>query len=258
MSDNDTPQREPIRGVFSTEEVKKIGTGMTLKKTRVKQYWLVQEASDGIAEVQPINENLIPIGKKRTVSVGTLLERFAPEPDFFVSSDMFDQPEAEEEEATPASAEPGPEVAGFDISGSPEEVEKNARASFGLGIMYLKRGNNAKAQEIFAKLAEIDAAFAPEHKHMFNDFGISLRKEKLYETALKHYLRARELDNSDENLIHNIARAYFEIGDLDNTHKFLEESLQINPSLKASQLFLNFLNKKKTPKKNSKPIRMDF
>lgn len=258
MAENDTTQREPIRGVFSTQEVKKIGSGTSVKKTKVKQYWLVQEISQDDAEVQPINENLIPIGKKRTVSITTLLDRFTPEPEFFITSDMFEDKDSGEVTAEGAPPQKtAADVEGFDISGTPENMEKNARAGFGLGIMYMKRGNSAKAEEIFSKLAAVDADFTAEHKHMFNDFGISLRKEKMHDTALKHYLRANELDGTDENLLHNIARVFFELGDMDSAVEYLERSLEINPSLKPSRLFLNYILKKRR-KKSSGPIRMDF
>ncbi|MBU1002144.1 MAG: tetratricopeptide repeat protein [Proteobacteria bacterium] len=250
-------QRDPIHGVFSTMETRKIGTGATQRKTKVKQFWLVHEQEDELAEVQPINENLIPTGKKRTISIGTLLDRFAPEPEFFITSEvpepgtgngsMLDmgEPPSTRPETPPPTPLTGPQIEGFDLFGTPEDVEKSARASFGLGLTYLKRGNMNKAVDIFTRLAEADATFDPAHKHMFNEFGISLRKERLLDTALKHYLRALDLaSDEDENLHHNIARAYFEKKDINNAVKFLEQSLEINPGLKESRLFLNYLRRK--------------
>ncbi|BBD06837.1 tetratricopeptide repeat protein [Desulfovibrio ferrophilus] len=253
---DDKTEREPIHGVFSTMETRKIGTGTTLRKTKVKQHWLVHELDDGLVEVQPINENLIATGKKRTISTDTLLDRFAPEPDFYITSEVpepatgngsvldLDEPSAPEPKAPPVSSG-GPQIEGFELSGTPEDVEKSARASFGLALTYLKRGNMTKAVDIFSQLAEAEAPFAPEHKHMFNEFGISLRKERLLDTALKHYLRALDLaPEGDENLHHNIARAYFEKKDIGNAVKFLEQSLKINPDLTESKLFLKYLRRK--------------
>ncbi|WP_461209221.1 tetratricopeptide repeat protein [Desulfocurvus sp. DL9XJH121] len=263
-------QREPIHGVFSTMEIRKVGTGTTQRKTKVKQYWLVREVHENgedLAEVQPINEHLIPIGKKRTISVGTLLERFSPEPEFYISNQIPAPSEGEgsaildlddgELPAPPHPGTPRAEIEGFELSGAPEEMEKSARASFGLGLTYLKRGNQDKAEGIFLRLAEVDAPFSPAHKHMFNEFGISLRKEKLLGTALKHYLRALDLaPDEDENLLHNIARAYFEQRDFGNAVLFLEKSLQANPNLKESQLFLDYIQRRR--KKSSAPIQMSF
>lgn len=275
MTNQNTEDHPPIQGVFSTMETRKVGTGTTLRKTKLKQYWLVRQIDEETAEVQPINENLIPIGKKRAVDVSTVLERFTPEPDFYITQPSF-LPESSDSQLDLDDAPPPPEpeeglpglkveIEGFEMSGSAEEIETNARASFGLGLTYLKRGNVDKAEEIFTRLAEMDAAFVPEHKHMFNDFGVSLRKQSLFDTALKHYLRALELSGEDENLLHNIARAYFEKEDMENCVKYLEKSLEVNPNLKESHQFLRFLEKKdrKKDRKKSKgqssaPLSFDF
>ncbi len=285
-----------IRGVFSTMETRKVGTGTTLRKTKVKQYWLVNQLDQELAEVQPINDKLIPVGKKRSIAVSTLLERFAPEPDFYLSPTGFppepsesqlDMEEAAPEEPAepphtepphpePLPAEPLPglkvEIEGFELTGSAEDIEKSARAGFGLGITYLRRGNQEKAEDIFSRLAEMDAAFVPEHKHMFNDFGVSLRKQSLFDMALKHYLRALELAGEDDHLLHNIARAYFEKKDIKNCVRYLEKSLEVNPGLTVSQQFLRYLERqengprkgpgsgrrRKKGKAASGPIRLDF
>jgi len=265
----DKTTRDAVQGVFSTMETRKVGTGTTLRKTKVKQYWLVHETGDGLAQVQPINEHLIPTGKKRSISLGTLLDRFNAEPDFYISTGIPAPPgEAGppdenvldlDDAPAPAAARraPGPEIEGFELSGSAEEVEKSARASFGLGLTYLKRGNLSKAEDIFAKLAEAQAPFQPEHKHMFNEFGMSLRKEKLLDTAVKHYMRALSLAvGDDENLLHNIARAYFEQKDIPNAVRYLEKSLDTNPNLKESQQFLRYIRKKH--KTDSAPISLSF
>lgn len=272
----------PIKGVFSTLETRKVGTGATVRKTKVKQYWLVNQLDEELAEVQPISDKLIPVGKKRSIAVSTLLERFSPEPDFYLAQPAGFPPEPSDSQldldegpAPPPEPEPLPglkvEIEGFDLTGSAEDIEKSARAGFGLGLTYLRRGNLEKAEEIFTRLAEMDAAFVPEHKHMFNDFGVSLRKQSLFDTALKHYLRALELAGEDDHLLHNIARAYFEKHDLGNCVKFLEKSLEINPDLKVSQQFLRYIERqggdegggrqgkaKGKKGKPSGPIRLDF
>lgn len=281
MPTEDTTAHPPIQGVFSTMETRKVGAGTTQRKTKVKQYWLVRQTTTDQAEVQPINEHLIPIGKKRAIAVVTLLERFTPEPDFYIQHPDFlpepsktplDLDEGVAEAAPPSPPEPLPglrvEIEGFELSGTAEDIEKNARAGFGLGLIYLKRGNVEKAESIFTRLAEMDAPFVPEHKHMFNDFGISLRKQSLLDTALKHYLRALELAGEDENLMHNIARAYFEKKDIANCVRYLEKSLEVNPGLKESLLFMKYIAKqgekkadKDKGKRKGKPsgtIRLDF
>ncbi len=263
MSAADTSDRTPIKGVFSTMELKRTGQGATTRKTRVKQYWLVNETSDGQAEVQPINESLIPIGKKRTVSVDDVLERFQPEPEFYIQSGLGGDKVAMDDPiplrdpiATPDAAPASTSIEGFDISGSAEEMEQSARATFGIALTYLKRGNLQRAQDVFDQLAEVEGDFKPEHKHMFNDFGVSLRKQNLFDTAIQHYLRAIDLAAGDDNLMHNIARAYYEKKDIKKAVHFLEKSLAINPDHEMSRRFLRWI-KRKHPDATG-PVRLDF
>jgi tetratricopeptide (TPR) repeat protein len=256
--------------VFSTRETRKVGTGQTQRRTTVTQYWLVRQTAPDQAEVQPINEQLIPVGRKRMVPLDILLERFTPEPDFYIQRpDRARREDGPDLRAPEPAPEPLPglrvEIEGFELSGSPEDVEKNARAGFGLGLTYLRRGNKAKAVDIFTRLAEMDAPFVPEHKHMFNDFGVSLRKQSLLDLALKHYLRALALAGEDDHLLHNIARAYFEMQDLPNCIRYLEESLRINPDLTPSKQFLRHVTGRRNGRKGEKnraasrrPLRFDF
>ncbi len=132
-----------------------------------------------------------------------------------------------------------------------ERVEREAQTAFALGVTHLKRGNTERARAIFAEIAETKADFLPEHKHMFNEFGIGLRKSAVHDLALRHYRRALELSRDDENLHHNMARVYWEMGDLDNCARYLEKSLELNPKLHESQLFLRFLQRQKQKKKKS-------
>jgi Tfp pilus assembly protein PilF len=122
--------------------------------------------------------------------------------------------------------------------------EENVRANFGLGLTYLERGEDKKSDDIFQRLVKLEAAFEPEHKHLFNEFGINLRKNRMYEQAVQYYERALNLQESDENLHYNIARAYFEKQKLDKVVEHLNKSLEMNPSLEESKKFLQYLQDK--------------
>ena len=61
--------------------------------------------------------------------------------------------------------------------------EKNVRAMFGLGLTYLQYDQHEKAKVLFEELIGLDGFAAPEHKHLFNQFGIELRKGKYPESA---------------------------------------------------------------------------
>ena len=237
---------EKIKGIFSTQTVGKIGTGTTQRKTIQKTYWDAEELDDGQISIQPLNVNYVPSGPKRTIEREEFLTKFNPEPEFYVSTvypamkemnTAIVRGEKHRERGAAYSAE-------FEYKQAMAIDEENVRANFGLGLTYLDRGDQAKANDIFERLVGLEAAFEEEHKHLFNDFGINMRKNKMYDQALQYYLRAEELVRNDEHLFHNIARCYFEKGNVEGCKEYLLKSLQVNPHLEASRQFWAYLKGK--------------
>ena len=114
----------------------------------------------------------------------------------------------------------------------------NIRACFGLGISYLHSENEDKALLVLDQLIELESAFSPVYKHLFNEFGIALRKKGLHGEALKYYLKARKLCGDDENLLFNIGRLLFEMGDRARAESVLEKALAMAPDFaEAYKLF---------------------
>jgi tetratricopeptide (TPR) repeat protein len=121
--------------------------------------------------------------------------------------------------------------------------EENIRANFGLGLTYLERGETGKADNIFQRLIKMEATFEAEHKHLFNDFGINLRKNEMYDQAVEYYAKALELSPNDENLHYNMARACFARSDIEKTVEHLRKALTLNKDLEIAQKFLIYLKK---------------
>lgn len=234
---------EKIKGVFSTQSVAKVGTGTTQRRTIQKTYWSGEELEDGRVEVQPLNRNYIPSGPKRAIERDNFLTQYNPEPEFYMSTvfpaikqvdEAVTRGEKHRERGAVYSAE-------FEFKQAQAVDEENVRANFGLGLTYLDRGDQVKANDIFERIVDLEAAFEEEHKHLFNDFGINMRKNKMFDQALQYYLRAEELVTDDEHLFHNIARCYYEKGDVEGCKKYLFKSLKVNPNLKESKMFWAFL-----------------
>ena len=236
--------RERIRGVFSSQEVRKVGTGTTTRKTVQKVFWYVEEDSDGTIMVQPLNTNYVPTGLKRPVSMEELLEKYSPEPEFYVQSvfprmremdDALNNGDKFREKGEGFSAE-------YEYSNALKLDVENVRANFGIGLTYLARGETGKADNIFDRLVHLDAAFEEEHKHLFNDFGISLRKNKMYEQAVEYYSRALELTTADENLHINMARALLEKQDYPGCLEHLFAALRLSPENETVLKFLSWMD----------------
>lgn len=234
-----------IKGVFSTQTLMKVGTGSTQKKTIQKSYWFVNELDDEQIEIQPLNVNYVPSGPKKIITKDALLEKFSPEPEFYAYTVY---PKMRELNKTIARGDRHRKrnesySAEFEYSNALNVDEENIRANFGLGLTYLERGDKDKANDIFERLVKLDAAFESEHKHLFNDFGINLRKQDMYDQAVDYYNRALELTDDDENLHYNIARAYFGLKKYDKAYEHLKKAEELAPDQKETQKFLAYLKK---------------
>ncbi|MDL2313349.1 tetratricopeptide repeat protein [Desulfovibrio sp. OttesenSCG-928-C14] len=252
---------DKISGVFSTQEIQKVGTGTTTRKTIRKSFWFVVELdtqdADGNSqlEVQPLNTNYIPSGPKKIITKDQFLADFSPEPEFYVST-VF--PRMRELTKTVARGERHRKngeyfSAEMEFNNALKVDEENVRANFGLGLTYLERGEGDKAENIFQRLVKLDAAFEPEHKHLFNEFGIQLRKNKMYKDAVTYYSRALELSAQDENLYYNMARALFENKEVVQAVGYLTQALEMNPALEEAAKFLMWLISKGLVPDDKKP-----
>lgn len=235
-----------IYGVFSSHEVKKIGTGTTTRKTVQKIFWFVEEMQDGSIVLQSINQNYVPTGQKKTITKEMLLEKYSPEPEFYASTvypkmkeldETLDKADESRKNGETFSAE-------FEYSHVLNIDIGNVRANFGIGLTYLERGDAEKAKNIFERLINLEGAYAPEHKHLFNEFGINLRKSKMYTQAVEYYQRALQLQKTDENLFINLARVYLELKEYEECFKALEMALQLAPKHEVAVKFVTWLKDK--------------
>lgn len=241
---------QKISGAFSSQTVSTVGTGTTQRKSIQKSYWFAEEIEpdeegNRIVVVQPLNNNNVPSGPKEELQLGDFLSRFSPELEYY-QQEVF--PKMKEMNSTLKRAEEHREQgalysAQFEFEAALEFDVQNVRANFGLGLTYMARGENEKAGDIFERVVTLDAAFTEEHKHLFNEFGINLRKSQLLDQAVEYYSRALEITKDDENLYYNIARAYFERGEKDLCRENLQKALELNPTMEVANQFLEYLDK---------------
>ncbi|MGE4556067.1 MAG: tetratricopeptide repeat protein [Desulfovibrionaceae bacterium] len=238
--------RQKISGAFSIQRVEKVGTGSTTRRTISKMYYFAQENDKGEVEVRALNTQFVPAGPKEEIVKEEFLAKYNPEPEFYVKTVY---PKIKELEETVSRAEEHRRQgamysAEFEYSAALAVDEENVRANFGLGLTYLSRGETAKANDIFERLVKLDAAFETEHKHLFNEFGINLRKSGMHEQAVDYYSRALEMTQDDENLHYNMARAYYERGLIAKCVEHLQAALQLNKDHKTATEFLTFIKTK--------------
>ena len=243
--------------MFSTQEIRRVGTGTTTRKTVQKTFWFIEQHGD-VIECQPLNPNYVPSGPKRKITMDELISKFAPEPEFYLNSVY---PKMQELQRSVDNGDNHREkgenfAAEYEYSRALKVDEENVRANFGIGLTYMERGDAEKAQDIFERLVKLDGAFEPEHKHLFNEFGINLRKNKMLQQSVEYYERALQLSQSDENLYMNMARALLETKDINGCIDNLLKALEIAPKHEPSLKFLAWMIQKNlVPEERQEAVR---
>jgi len=242
---NQTQSDGAIEGVFCIERSAKIGTGTTAKKVTSQANYYARELENGQIELMLINEKNVPIGSPEIITKEELLAEGMPMPQLFnevignlrkvkkaiARGDKF---RARNETFT----------AEYEYSNALDLDEENVRANFGIGLCLLARDEKDKAKEVFDRIVKIDSAFEDEHKHLFNEYGIALRRKKMAEQAAEYYRRALVLSDTDENLWYNLGRALFDLEDWAGCAEAAQRCLALNPHHPEGKKMLAYLKKK--------------
>ena len=226
----DTHQQsgQAIKGVFSTVSVTVVGFGATKRRVKQTVYVYVEESPAGEIVCQPLSQQYVPLGRKRVIDREKLFKSFIPAPDIYLEHMLpalaslektVDQAEDLRQDGALFSAE-------FEFKNALRLDEHHVRASFGLGLTYLDRGEKEGALLVFRRISRLSGATAPEHKHLFNEFGIKLRKAGMHKQAVIHYCKALRLSRDDENLYFNLARTFYEKGRLRAARRMLDLALK--------------------------------
>ncbi|MFW6324999.1 MAG: tetratricopeptide repeat protein, partial [Desulfovibrionales bacterium] len=232
-----------LKCAFSRRKFIKIGTGSTSKKQAVKEFFYIEQTDEETFESWRINENNLPSGEKDILTTEQILSEYIPEMELYskkvrpaMSSlkSTLGRADRYRKQGNTYSAE-------MEYSNALALDSQCVRAVFGLGLIYLTREENDKAAEVFRSLVSMDGAYEGRHKHLFNEFGIALRKSGMYEEAVAYYARGLTLSSEDENLAFNLARAWFEKGDLHECIRFLARSLHLRKDMTEAFQFCGLL-----------------
>jgi len=239
---------DKIEGVFLLEKEAKIGTGHTEKKVKQKMYCLAAERDDGMIEYRYLGANDEPMDIVETLPKAEFIHQFTFQPYYFERKKADQEKKVNKHIAIAEEHIKRKELfsAEYEYKNALKLDEENLRANFGIGNVYLQMGEKEKAKEIFVKISTIEAIFEEQNKHFFNECGIQLRKQELYDEAANYYQRALSLSPNDENLLFNLARALFEKGDFENAREQIQKALAINPHFKEGRVLLSYIEQKKT------------
>ncbi|MFH1914589.1 MAG: tetratricopeptide repeat protein [Pseudomonadota bacterium] len=234
-----------IEGVFSIERMARIGTGATAKRVRQAALYFARQVDEATVEMQGLNHKNVPYGPVESITKDQLLADYLPMPQLFKEV-MGNLRQVQKAVARGDKFRKRGEnfTAEYEYANALNLDERNVRANFGIGLCLLARDETDKAKQVFDRILGIDSAFADEHKHLFNEYGIELRKKKLFGQAVDYYRRAIELYGTDENLWYNMARAQFERGDFTKALEGVTRCLELAPDHAEGRKMLDYMTRK--------------
>jgi len=234
-----------IRCAFSTVKAIRVGVGSSSRKHVSQIYWYVEQIDDNMFEMRRINDKNVPAGDVTVISLNRLLDEYTPELAYYEEvvlpaleslEETVGQGDAFRKEGRLYSAE-------LEYGRVLEIEESNVRAVFGLGLIHASRNEVQRTREILKQLVDIQAAFDGKNQHLFNEFGIALRKTRLFEEAVAYYSRALDFVTDDENLYYNLARAHYEADNWTECVEALALSYRLNPELVVTRDLLTVIVK---------------
>ena len=234
-----------IEGVFSIERMAKIGTGTTARRVKQTALYFARQVDEDIIELQGLNPKNVPFGDVEQISKEDLLSDYLPMPQLY-NEVVANLRKVQKAVARGDKFRKRGEsfTAEYEYANALNLDEKNVRANFGIGLCLMDRDEVDKAKQVFDRIIRIDSAFSDEHKHLFNEYGIALRKKKLFGQAVDYYKRALDLSSEDENLWYNLARAQFEREDYEKSAAAAATCLKLNPDHEEGKKLLDYLARK--------------
>jgi tetratricopeptide (TPR) repeat protein len=241
-----------IKGVFFEETTITLGTGHTQKNQRVKNYCLAEQQDDDTVQVSFLGNEGQPTGIVVKMPYDEFLNKYTFEPDYKVKTK-----EEREHDKHIALAERSRNrnesfTAEMEYTSALKIDPESIKANFGIGTLYMEMGQTEKAKNVFKKLSQVDAIFEEDNKHIFNEFGIELRKANMTEEALDNYLKALEISPKDEHLYFNIARLYYDAKDWEYALLWIERCVKANPGFREAKQFAALIRKEKDEEQESR------
>ena len=211
-----------------------------------KQFYFVWELDKNIYAIQLLNDAMIPQASPELASAARLRTGFKLEPGILaapITTPDFRQLAAQEGKKPPQAAElTDATLKQLEQARKIKQVETDMRDNFEKAIRALSRPRDRKGALIaLEQIATAKKGIMPVHKHMFRDFGVSLRKKSLPELALKYASRVVELAPNDDHAHFNIARILAILGYYDQAQSHLDRAKSLDSKEKVYKKFQSYL-----------------
>ncbi|RPH86542.1 MAG: tetratricopeptide repeat protein, partial [Desulfobacteraceae bacterium] len=214
--------------IYLKQETIRLGFGSTSRDTVIENYFQVDlAAQENIVSIRLLNISDQPFGEPTLITREELEQNYTPCPDYFQNKK---DPKAQLAEKHVELGEEHFDNRQFfsaerEFNNALALNEKDLKANLGKGKSLYARGEKKKAKEIFDQLSRMEDLYEKENKHVFNEFGIELRRRNLHDEAIANYAKAMALDPGDPVLYYNLGRAYYEKKDLEKSMEQLTKAL---------------------------------
>lgn len=202
-----------------------------------KTLYFIWRLPDDSFAIQELDQAFMAAGPIRRIASSMLKANFRQEPSILaapVSTPDFRglvQPKAARSEATELTDEALREL---EYARKAKQVENDLRANFSRALRALNRPRDRKGAIVaLEQLARTTKGIVPTHKHMFRDFGVSLRKKSLPDLAAICAGRALELAPNDDHAHFNFARVLAMLGKYDDALAHLKAAKKLDASEKV-------------------------
>lgn len=193
-----------------------------------KPYYFVWQLDNKGFAAQELDAAFMPRGLPRLLAPEELKGRLRFEPGILaapVSTPDFRQMQ----QPAPSSDVSDADLAQLQQARRTKQIENDMRASFTKALRALNRPRDRKhALTAIERLAQVTDGIVPAHRHMFRDFGVSLRQKALNELALQCARRALELSPQDDHAHFNMARILGLLGMYDEAGAHLRAAMNID------------------------------
>jgi len=233
-----------VMGVYSHSIKYEYKAGERGSRYRHGTFWFVRKRNDSLYEVRPLNANHLPSGLTKLVSKEDFLKFYTPELSYFQDNTLpcLETLQKKVRLGRRYFNLGHMDKAELEFCEAVLMQDDSVGGNMGLSEVYAEQQEFSKLRTVLEKLLNIDEIFREEQRHRFNEFGINLRKKELYDDAIRFYTKALEVNEQDENLHFNIARAFHAKENFDECRKHLECSLVLNPNMPEARSFMKVID----------------
>ncbi len=234
----DKPEGERL--VYVQRTVMTLGTGGTSRNATSENFYEAFPQEDGTVKLVLLDINDQHSVLTEIVDPDELAREYEPVPGYFEKKESAKQKEIAKKLATGKQHLKREEYysAEFEFDGVIDLDERNLEAHVAKSEALLAQGDVEAARVTLEKVSEFEELYDKDNKHIFNSFGMNLRRGGFYDKAVESYAKALRMDPTDENLFYNIGRASYDKKDHEKALLFLRKCLELNPRHQDAALLI--------------------